>query len=42
MDVCTFYLLSKNLCYFILQVNWDFYLMLVAPISSYLIVCDIE
>ena len=42
MDVCTFDLLSKNVCYFILQVNLDFYRMLVAPISSYLIMCDIE
>ena len=42
MDVCTFDLLSKNVCYFILQVNLDFYMMLVAPISSYLIMCEIE
>ena len=42
MDVCTFDLLSKNVYYFILQVNLDFYMMLVAPISSYLIMCEIE
>ena len=42
MDVCTFDLMSKNVYYFILQVNLDFYMMLVAPISSYLIMCEIE